>query len=714
MVGDVYMTVTAGSTNASVATEVCSYVTQYGVNLLLNINAVGTDSYFVLPDCFWNTAVLGFSLRNVIITGTSSQSDPLMTFSAASVGIELSNVRLVNPTTSYSNSRYPYTPNWISLFSRYPLLKILRMSQCSLQGALPSSLPSALLYVDLSLNALSGSIPTSIFGVSTISYLNISYNGLTGSIPSNLLSSGDPASFYASMDLSHNSLSGSIPPTLLAPMNSMTSGGLAVLYLGSNQLTGTFPPSLFNLTVPSGTNCAIQLSNNSISGTLSSSMFDVAAKSISYFELDLSANQITGTIPADLFSNLLTNDSSITLLSFAATNNTLTGSIPNFFLYGNAAPVNILFLAFSGNQLTGTVPPFVWNAPSDGYASLGAIGWYLSSNALTGSVSPFTDTYANNLDYAVYLDDNALTGTLPETMVSSSGFNRAFLNVASNRLTGTIPSNFFQFNNATRETLLDVSNNNLSGTISNTLGSSILVGDSTAFRFLAVNCGLNGTLPSTLRAANRAVEIRLDNNQLTGSFPSAQVLIGLPPNLYSNSLPKSLIFTAANNNLTGTLAIPNMNSSGIESYPVTLDLSNNSLTLMTIDATANYVTSLNVSHNLKLAGSIPSSYFFASALVSLDASHTLLNGPFPSVTSTVLNLRTLNLSNTLIAFCNGTNTNRWTTTQMTSCDLSQTSAHSCARYYPSVCDTRSKTSGTSSMVGFKLLATVMGLMALLI
>ena len=85
--------------------------------------------------------------------------------------------------------------------------------------------------LDLSMNQLSGEIPTSLGSLKALKLLNVSHNNLYGKLP---VSFGDLKNLE-SLDLSHNNLSGSIPQSL-ANLQQLT-----ILDVSNNKLTGKIP-----------------------------------------------------------------------------------------------------------------------------------------------------------------------------------------------------------------------------------------------------------------------------------------------------------------------------------------------------------------------------------------------------------------------------------------------------------------------------------------
>ena len=125
----------------------------------------------------------------------------------------------------------------------------------NLVGTIPSSIGNCtgLTYLDFYFNKLTGSIPTTLGNCTSLYYLYLYDNKLTGSIPTTL---GNCAGLYE-LRLSGNQLTGSIPTTL----GNCTS--LRYLFLDNNQLTGSIPTSFSKLK-----SCRFYLYNNELRGLL--------------------------------------------------------------------------------------------------------------------------------------------------------------------------------------------------------------------------------------------------------------------------------------------------------------------------------------------------------------------------------------------------------------------------------------------------------------
>ena len=213
-----------------------------------------------------------------------------------------------------------------------------------------------------------------------VNELQLANNELAGSLPPEL----GNLTYLKYLYLEDNQLNGSVP----AEIRNFTE--LQTLRLGGNQFS-SIPPELFNLSQL----IELDLSRNEISGDLPGDLGKLSK--LGY--LTLHRNQFTGEIPPELGS--LTN-----LVNLNLANNRLGGSIPSSL--GDLASLSLLDL--SNNQLTGSIP-----------AELGNLtGLYLvdlSYNQLTGEVpqsledGPVADVrlWGNQLDGTIFSSEQAVT-----------------------------------------------------------------------------------------------------------------------------------------------------------------------------------------------------------------------------------------------------------------------------------------------------------------
>ena len=232
------------------------------------------------------------------------------------------------------------------------------------------------------------------------------------------------------------------------------SGRVIELVLWFNNLRGTVPPELGNLTALT----ELRLNSNQLSGSIPSELGNLTALT----SLNLSGNQLSGTIPPEL-GHL----SALTSLSLSG--NQLSGTVPPEL--GNLANLDVLYLA--GNRLTGCQLA-VWKYVE--HNDLYQLGLPYCA-AATSAHSPASDR-----DVLVMLywtadgdkwtnNDNWLSaapiGTWHGVTTDESG-RVIGLRLGWNQLSGTIPP---ELGNLSALTYLALGRNQLSGTVPPTLGN---------------------------------------------------------------------------------------------------------------------------------------------------------------------------------------------------------------------------------------------------
>ncbi len=181
------------------------------------------------------------------------------------------------------------------------------------------------------------------------------------------------------------------------------------LHLFSNQLSGSIPPELGNLSALE----SLYLHSNQLSGSIPAELGNLS----SLQWLDLGSNQLRGGIPPEL-GNLSS------LENLFLDRNQLSGSIPPEL--GNLPAVYNLFLSY--NQLSGSIPPELANLSTLG-------GLFLYSNRLSGSIPPELGNLQNL--YGLHLNSNQLSGNIPPELGNLSRLE--WLSLDSNQLSGSIP-----------------------------------------------------------------------------------------------------------------------------------------------------------------------------------------------------------------------------------------------------------------------------------
>jgi len=252
----------------------------------------------------------------------------------------------------------------------------------NLTGSLPSDLAvlTSLTYLILSGNLLTGPIPPETGSLTAVREIVLAHNGLTGSIPAEI----GNATALQKIDLSYNQLTGPIPATL---------GNLPALYrfyATNNQLSGPLPVELCGLP-----NLAyVYLNTNELSGPLPAELGNMP----NLVHLFLYSNELSGPIPPEL-------GNAANLQSIVLRDNQLSGEIPAAL--GDLT--DLLILRLGDNQLTGEIPAELGNLTK--LQSL-----RLSHNQLSGEI-PATLGNLNQL-WEMLINANQLTGPIPASLMN--------------------------------------------------------------------------------------------------------------------------------------------------------------------------------------------------------------------------------------------------------------------------------------------------------
>ena len=644
----VFFTPEASATNSTFEDALCDALETVG-NQSVHISANENGTLFVLPECFWDLAenITAFEAHNVIISGSASIVDPLLRFGANLTDLLLENVVLRNFSSTPASSA-AYFVSWDRFFAAQSSIEAVTITNSKLTGSLPATLPASVTTLDLSHNAISGSIPTTL-----------------------LNNAGDAEEFV--LDLSYNGLIGSIPTFGSAGLDDAT---LVSISLNNNGLTGALPASFFALsTFASVDTVFINVSTNQLSGNIASNFFQAipASAGLRSLTFDASANTFNGPVPTFLAS--LASPAGLTDATFILSNNRLSGSVPSGVVPGSSfAAIEAFELRLDHNALDGTVP--------------------------AGLLGP---TSSSLLFLAVHLDNNALTGALPANLFSTANFNNLntiALSLASNKLNGALPSNFLSDVPASLSTVtLEFSNNGFSGSIPSSFVEDYTVDSSTNWRALTLalaNCSLTGSLPADIAGGLANLDLDVSRNSLIGSINLAEMINSAVETNQDNIW---LTLNASRNALTGAVVLPNAAFVNTTANPLqlTLDLSYNTLNNLTIAGNVTYVTYLDLTNNTALSGTIPAVLFSALSNVEIFlAPHTNLTGAFPQLSGALnTSLRTLDLSFTSIDFCSGSRP-AWSAVSLISCSLVSTNAGNCASSYPDTCEVSVSPSSPSS------------------
>jgi len=289
---------------------------------------------------------------------------------------------------------------------------------------------SSIIFLSLSKNNLSGSIPQFLCNSSQLLVLDVSYNHFNGMIPECLTQSGS----IAVLNLQHNKFNGSIPDKF------PVSCALRTLDLNSNLLKGPIPKSLENCSSLE----VLDLGNNEVDDG-----FPYFLNSISTFRvLVLRGNKFHGHIQCPD-----TNSSWPMLQIFDVAFNKFSGLLPGkCFKTWKAMKLDEYHDASKLNHITSAVLTF------------GGI-YYQDSVTLTIKGLQLEFVKVLNLITAVDFSSNNFNGTVPEELIDFTGLYA--LNLSHNGLTGQIPS----LGNLISLESLDLSSNNLGGEIPSSIAN---------------------------------------------------------------------------------------------------------------------------------------------------------------------------------------------------------------------------------------------------
>ena len=308
------------------------------------------------------------------------------------------------------------------------------------------------------------------------------FNNLSGTIPPEL----SDLTALTKLDFSGNQLSGTIP----AELSNLTA--LTYLSLGGNQLSGTIPSELSNLTALTN----LYLGNNQLRGIIPSELGNLTALT----HLDLGNNQLNGPIPPEL-GNL------VNLETLYLAGNRLTGCQLAVWKYVKDNDLDQLGLPYCAAATDRDVLVALYWA-ADGDKWINNDNW-LSDAPLGTWFGVTTDGIGRVIELDLWY--NNLHGTLPPKLGDLTALTSLSLSLSGNNLSGTIPP---ELGNLTALTSLSLSGNDLSGTIPPELGNL------TALTSLRLSSNdLSGTVPPELGNLTALTSLRLNGNNLSGSIP---------------------------------------------------------------------------------------------------------------------------------------------------------------------------------------------------
>lgn len=445
-------------------------------------------------------------------------------------------------------------------------------------------------FLSLASNGLSGPIPSGVFSLTKLEDLDLSYNDFTGTLSADI----GALTKLKSFNINGANLTGQLPESIGSLVN------LENLWAPENKFSGTLPKALNSLTNLQ-TLCLQQVTGNNagISGPLLS--FTNLERLIT---LHLDGNALTGTLPSNFLMNSLRLQAGINL---GLSDNRLQGTIPDGW-----SRFDLLAVDLAGNQISGissslcsksgwmngAVQKFQCDAilcPPGTYNTIG----YQADDASSCLSCPSSSNYG-----ATSCGNQGTTDVSSELNILNDFFSSTGGNLWTNKDGWDISTDYcnnfhgVECDDVGRVTSLDLSNNNLKGTVPQSifqlqfLRKLVLSGNPVQLTFEGI------------ASAEKLIELHLDSTNLDS-------LSGI-----SNSINLQVL-DVADNNIGGT--VPD------EIYRIST------------------LKKINLGHN-SFSGQLKDIISGLKSLESLVLYHNQFTGRIPAEIGDLINLEVLNLA----------------------------------------------------------------------
>ncbi|KAH7518522.1 hypothetical protein FEM48_Zijuj09G0180600 [Ziziphus jujuba var. spinosa] len=392
------------------------------------------------------------------------------------------NLRAIQITDLSQNSLNGSLP--VSICDNSSTLRILNFADNYFSGDIPMELGNSLRELSLNMNDRTGGISEGIFGLRNLTLLNLQDNKFSGPLSKGICNLTN----LVFLDISSNGFSGIVPDVF------HSCAKLQSYVAHSNRFAGFIPSSLSN-----SSTLTLNMRNNSLEGSIDLNCSAMA----SLTSLDLGSNMFSGPIPDNLPSCKRLNDINLARINFQSL---LPESFKNFH--------SLSYLSLSNSSISNLASALRILGQCQNLTTL-----VLSLNFQNEELPPDSTLHFQKLKVLI-IANYRLTGSIPQWLSHSRNLqlldlswnclSEKFLNVNERGLRYNQLQNF--------PLTLDLSNNNLSGTIWPEFGNlrKLQVFD------LKVN-NISGPIPSNLSGMNSVETLDLSHNKLSGTIPPSLV-----------------------------------------------------------------------------------------------------------------------------------------------------------------------------------------------